>query len=406
MTEKAHLYVNSKGYAVRRHSHSAGSDFSHCNAYYKYKRVDGWVEKEQHAYFEFGKAVEAAVQFYHESNLDLRGAVDAFFNGYLKAEGWNKQKNKPLTYTAVEGSWESLADSGCEMIKLYALILPSLPYALNPVPKFQTELSKEVFPGTKLAGIEFIAYLDMIAQLRQSLPIVGQKPQKILVDIKTAAKPLPKIVGIAGMSKQLKTYSWLADISAVAFLRFIKTNRSFERGSEVILLDDAGDLKAGTSAFVIKYQEFEAAILADIEKPKSKDKPQKDEELWVVQLADKIEDMFATCGRGQTNAEKAAREEFIKANAVKIDPAKVTKQRIEFVRATISKEDQQEMATSIGREIAAIHHADQTDTWAKQGDITFPNDACVRCPYLGICLNNPSMRDEKVHRVNQVSEFD
>jgi len=54
----------------------------------------------------------------------------------------------------------------------------------------------------------------------------------------------------------------------------------------------------GTSAFVIKYQEFEPAILGDIEKPKSKAKPQKDEELWVVQLADKIEDMFATCGRG------------------------------------------------------------------------------------------------------------
>jgi hypothetical protein len=48
---------------------------------------------------------------------------------------------------------------------------------------------------------------------------------------------------------------------------------------------------------VIKYQEFEPAILGDIEKPKSKAKPQKDEELWVVQLADKIDDMFATCLR-------------------------------------------------------------------------------------------------------------
>jgi hypothetical protein len=45
----------------------------------------------------------------------------------------------------------------------------------------------------------------------------------------------------------------------------------------------------GTSAFVIKYQEFEPAILADIEKPKSKDKPEKPEELWVVQLVDKID---------------------------------------------------------------------------------------------------------------------
>ena len=48
---------------------------------------------------------------------------------------------------------------------------------------------------------------------------------------------------------------------------------------------------------MIKYQEFEPAILGDIEKPKFKARPEKPEELWVVQLADKIDDMFATCLR-------------------------------------------------------------------------------------------------------------
>jgi hypothetical protein len=58
---------------------------------------------------------------------------------------------------------------------------------------------------------------------------------------------------------------------------------------------------------VIKYEEFEVDIKADIEKAKSKAKPQKDEEPWVVQLAREIEDMFATRGRGlRINAEGIA----------------------------------------------------------------------------------------------------
>ena len=51
---------------------------------------------------------------------------------------------------------------------------------------------------------------------------------------------------------------------------------------------------------MIKYQEFEPAILGDIEKPKSKAKPQKDEELWVVSEVATIDAMFATCGKGRT----------------------------------------------------------------------------------------------------------
>lgn len=421
----AHLYINSKGRAVTRHSFSGGSDFSHCAQFYKLKRTDGWTEKELHAYFEFGKAVEAGWQFYHENGLDLAGAINAFFNGYLKAEGWNKQKDKPLTYTAVEGDWDALAASGREMIQLYALTLPFLPIAINPVPKFQTELQKEVFPSTKLAGIEFVAYIDMIAQTdwrrllgpnpdpatMNPLQVLDQK-QKILVDCKTAAKPLPKIVGIAGMSKQLKTYSWLADISQVAFLRFIKTNRSFERGSEVILLEDLGNIKSGTTVQVIKYQEFEPTVPekpADPAKPRSKPKPaipEQPEELWIVREVNEIAQMFKICGSGQTREEKENRETYIKTNAALVDKTKVTKQRIEFVRATISKADQQEMATKIGREIAAIHNANETDYWPKEGDITYPNDKCPKCPMLGLCLNNPSLRDEKVERKDQLSEFD
>jgi hypothetical protein len=51
---------------------------------------------------------------------------------------------------------------------------------------------------------------------------------------------------------------------------------------------------------MVKRLAFEADIKADPEKPKSKAKPQKDEELWVVQLADKIEDTLSTCGKGRT----------------------------------------------------------------------------------------------------------
>lgn len=397
MTEKAHLYINSKGYPVTRHSYSASDTFSFCAQKYKLARVDGWTEKTRNASQKFGIAFEDAIRYYHETDLDLSAALLKF------ATDWAVHfADTELHYTATESSWEALNNSGRELLQLYALRLPSLPILTNPVPKFQIQYSKEVFPGTKLAGIEFIAYVDMIARAKENysigLQLVGTGPRKILIDIKTSGVALDTTPGILALDQQLRTYAWVADIETVAFLWFVKTSRAIEKGSWISLLADAGKFRAGDRAVVIKFQEAREAEPADPEKPKSKPKAALPEEIWIVHHTAVIEEMVSRCGGGQTKAEKEARDIFIRENATLVAKENITKQRIQFETANISLADRAEAATSIGHDIAQIVYANENNQWPKQGGVRFPNNKCGFCSMRGICLNNAELRDELVER--------
>ena len=413
------LYVNSKGFEVTRHSYSASDTYKFCAQKYKLARVDGWTEKVKNASQQFGIAIEDAIRFYHETDLDLPAALNKF------ATDWAVHKaDTELHYTDTEKNWESLNLSGRELLQLYALRLPSLPILTNPVPKFQVQYSKEVFPGTKLAGIEFIAYVDMIAHAK-SIPARDKNGNiipyahtsvvhpKILIDIKTSGVALDTTPGILALDQQLRTYAWVTDIETVAFLWLVKTNRSIEKGSWVSLLADAGKFRAGDRAVVIKYQEAKEAEPADPEKLKSKPKPAIPEETWIVHHTSVIEEMISRCGGGQTKAEKEARDIFIRENATLVPKENLTKQRVQFETANISLADRAEAATSVGHDIAQIVHANEQNYWPKNGGVRFPNNRCGFCAYRGICLNNSELRDQLVERKNDEfassepkSEFD
>lgn len=383
----AHLYVNSKGFEVRSHSYSGGDRFHFCPQLYKLERVDGWKERRKSAAFEFGKALEEAIRVYHV-NLNLTDGI-AHFN-----QLWGEWRDKALDYTAVENSWEALSRSGQEMIRLYALRLPSFPIQFTPAPQFQIKYWKELFPGSEWAGLEFVAYVDMVAASRASLG------DQLIVDIKTAGQPLDTTPGILALDQQLRTYAWVTGVPDVAFLWFQKTGRTLERGTEVSLLADADSFRAGQEVVVIKYQEYEPAKPADPEKPKSKPKPEVPEELWVVKDAAAIDAMFAKCGRGQTKEEKEAREAWIRGNAVQVAPNQVTRQRVTFHQAHIGLAEQAEAAEIIRHDVAQIVQANQDNYWPKLGSIRGMDKKCVRCPMRGICLNNPKLTEELVERAD------
>ena len=65
-TTKPHLYVNSKGYPVTRHSYSGGDAFQFCPQKYYLERVQGWSERQERAASKFGIALEAGVTFWHQ----------------------------------------------------------------------------------------------------------------------------------------------------------------------------------------------------------------------------------------------------------------------------------------------------------------------------------------------------
>src|SRR6266850_146503 len=125
------LYVNSKGVGWHRHSFSAGNVYDQSPFKYYLQKVLGWREKDSLGRFQYGKAIEETVQFYHEHNGE--GAREFF------KQRWLLEKEKALTYTKVEKDWENLLIVGDEHIRLYEIRQPSLPIPLGGQTLFQRE---------------------------------------------------------------------------------------------------------------------------------------------------------------------------------------------------------------------------------------------------------------------------
>ena len=77
-TMKPHLYINSKGYFVTRHSYSGSDSFNYCAKKYYLERVQGWSEKTERSSKHFGIALEKAITFYHQRGLNVSAAVAEF----------------------------------------------------------------------------------------------------------------------------------------------------------------------------------------------------------------------------------------------------------------------------------------------------------------------------------------
>ena len=364
---KPHLYINHKGYPVTRHSYSGSESFDYCARKYYLERVQGWAQKEQRSSTFFGKALEAAVTFWHRNSEDIVRAV-AEFNRL-----WAEHEGKDYTYSKFDKDWGTLSLDGQELLRLYAIYYPTFPYIVNNPDDFQVENNFEVFPDTKLAGIEFTSYIDLIAQLK------GSKAP-LIIDMKTSGKDVPELTAL---DPQLRSYSWVKNWPDVAFLWFRKMGRSISRGDSVTLLVNRDPFKAGDVAFVLAKDDFGLYLTQD-------------EKLFKAMEAQFI---------GESKAVKAARAAFVQANGVSTAENIITKQRVQFKHVTISEESREDIGKSIKRDIVNIARATETDFFPMQSGVRFPNEKCPNCAMRGICSNNPDLRDALVTR-KQLNELD
>lgn len=389
-TAVGHLYVNSQGFEVNRHSYSGGDTFQFCPKKYELQRVRGWRERGRKASLEFGKAIENAIQRYHSS--DLSGALLKF------NEEWLRWQHEPISYTSTEGCWDDLSLSGQELLQLYHLRLPFMPFVARGA-KFQTMFSKDVFPGTALAGIEFVAYVDVIAELKSLLPATGNlngpgpyRHKQIVIDIKTSGTMLDTTPGIHALDQQLRAYAWITGIPDVAFLVLVKTDRSIGRGSWVSLLQGVSigntEYNAGNQAIVVKTE------------------GELDDKAWIVKPETNLDDMKLFVGdKPQSKDGKSRKQTWLEQNATLVPISILTKQRVQFLQAHIDAEAQQEAASQVGEDIAMIVRANETNTWKKQGGTRYPNNKCTSCCMRGICLKDDKLRDELIERDDSM-EFD
>ena len=368
MSDRPHLYINSKGYHVTRHSYSGSDSFNYCARKYYLERVQGWSDKTERSSTKFGIALEKAITFWHQHGQDEASAVLEF------VRLWAEHKDKPYTYTKSDMDWDRLNLTGQELIRLYTIRYPSFPYiVVNPKLDFQVETNFEVFPGTKLAGIEFTSYIDLVAQVK------GSK-EPLIVDIKTSGKDVPEYTML---DPQLRSYAWVKGWSHVAFLWFRKTGRTISKGDTVTLLEAYAGLQPGEDAFVLAKDEFGVWITQD------------------QRVVDEIDAKF----EGNSKAVKQARQEYIEAQSKHAPESAITKQRVQFKMAVIPQDSTEDIGRSIKRDIVNIAAATEKDFFPMQSGVRFPNEKCPNCSMRGICAGKPELRDLLLVR-KQLDEFD
>jgi hypothetical protein len=365
------LYINSKGDPWHKHSYSAGVDWDSSPLKYKLRRIDGWKEKDTKGSFKFGRALESAIQFYHEN-----GGKDGV-QEFLRL--WAQHKDdKDITYTKTENSWESLNRAGKEMMILYQIRQPSLPIPLEGS-IFQREFEKEVFPNhPDMGGITHAGKLDILVRVdpaHSMLPKVNWKPEygtfrTAIVDIKTSALDFDERQGMCAFDSQLRNYSWLTGYRDVCFLWFKKAGHRLQKGSSITLLTDSAKFKGGDEAVVAQIVSDRAYVvrnddeLAKMEKaqgrkPGAGDKPG-------------AEPTGALLTTKEADARKDA---WLKEHAELVDLDILTRQRLQFNAGIVKPEYAEDAGYVVGRQITGIVTAWKHNRWPMEFGVRFPKDS-------------------------------
>lgn len=326
----ANLFTNHAGYPTTRFSYSMGQDFKTCRKYFQLKRIVGYREREKRAAMEIGNVVEAALKLYHETGCKPGTGVDEF------KRLWLPFKEADLTYSSKDGNWSDMYQAGAEMLALYEAKWRSFGYS-NP--KFQVSYTKEVFPGTELAGIDFIAYVDMLVDFEYE----DGKGHPGMVDIKVSGSGLDATENILLLDPQLRSYAWVSSTPDQAFLWMHRHKPGeYKKGDRASLLSDGSDVLISKGGKSVSITDLDGK------------------------------------------------------NERPVDTSALTKQSIQFVRVHIPYDDQIEQGESIGQAIAEIAAAEKRGSYPKEPGVRFPQNKCTMCSMLGVCINNKDLIESKL----------
>ncbi len=384
------LYTNNKGQARVRHSYSAGQDWS-CPRYFQHKRIDGWVSREERSAFQFGKAIESAIQFHHEKNFEPGTGIDEF-----KAIWFSLKDSPEVTFTEKSGDWADHYKMGVEMLTLYELVRPCLPVRNA---KFQVELNIPLFPGTDHEDLEFTAKLDMVAYPSTDhhmlppleIPLskadyggtdsAAQTFRKIIVDIKTSANMYFTDPRLAALDGQLRAYAWAKGTSTVSFLVLVKNKTRVEAGDKVNYLRGSFHFLSDLQHTVLDVSEKEVVLLnqatyEEYTKKKSEIK-----------------------GKGAVAAKAELLADYVFTKGLRVPLEHVTKQRIQFLPAIISDEAKEAAGEKAKKEALEISTCSSNGVFPQNPGVRFPHAVCPNCDMLGLCIGDPTLVAERLVQI-------
>lgn len=375
----AKLYTAPSGKDISIHSFSSGQLFKSCNYKYFLTKVRGFRRRDNSAALKFGRALESGVQFLHENGLRVDDACTEFKRLWLA-----DKENTEIKFSKAEGSWANLYKVGDQLIKLYAILLPSLPIK-DPV--WQVQYKRMVFPGTHLDGLEDQGWVDIVSKCDWNHPMLpraerpkGSLYRTLVIDMKTAGKKLDTTNEMLRLDPQLLRYSSLSGISDLAFLWMVKSIAdAYKAGVGFTVLEVSGKWTVGEEGVVFEYDDETQTITGcgwdsyDVLK----------------------EQLSEIKGKGSTEAKKILIEKWLVDGILKtINIEFVTKQTIQFKAVRVHPEDIQEAGQSAAKEIADIHNCSETGYWPRNTGVRFPNTQCSWCECRGVCLREPRLVEE------------
>ena len=387
------LYRNSSGKEVTHSSYSSRQTFSKCPRQFQLERVQGWSDKAQRAAPLFGKCIESGLQVFEENNRRPDSGVEVFVRMWNDVQLVPDFKN--LIYTATEGSWEQLLESGKQLLKLYEFRAPKLPIVR---PLFQQRIRKTIFPGTNLAMLENVAVLDILSFPPWNHPMLppvpmqdfagaagfleGNPVRELITDVKTAGKDFP--TELVSLDPQLAEYAWQTRIPDVAFLWFVKASHSLKRGARVSLLRTVEPLWAGWDGCIVELIDNE--LNAPTVMVGGWNALRKHEEV-IKGIRGKALDA------ARKNSLDGLRAE---GGIIEVLESDVTKQRIQFAAARLTDADMDEVGRSVAKVTVEMVRACEEDFYPRQAGVRFPNEKCGFCSMRFHCLHDADGRDKNL----------
>jgi PD-(D/E)XK nuclease superfamily len=172
------------------------SQYIRCPRQYRYRYLDGWREKEDRASMIFGRCFENALGAYFRR----KDPTATFF------KEWKQQRDASLAYTKND-SWDRLYHQGIHLLERFAQ--DDRVQIRSPRQNLQVKLTRWL-----PSGADFVSYVDAIGELDGT---------KCIIDWKTTTSRYPEQPdGLLALDPQLICYSWMAGLSEVALVVFVR----------------------------------------------------------------------------------------------------------------------------------------------------------------------------------------
>ena len=179
------------------YSYTQISQYLRCPRSYRYRYLDGWMERDTRATMIFGRCFEKALAAYFRKE----DCTAVFF------KEWGAYRDAALDYGKGADSWDKLLHQGVHLLEMFArddrIRIP------HPEKNLQLKMLRSLPNGS-----EFIAYIDAIGTI---------DGQRFLIDWKTTTSRYPEEPeGLLSLDPQLISYSWISGIPDVAFVVFVR----------------------------------------------------------------------------------------------------------------------------------------------------------------------------------------